>query len=35
MCDELDGLDATEKAALEGALDRCRALDERLAVAAV
>jgi hypothetical protein len=26
MSDEFDSLDATEKAALEGALDRCRAL---------
>jgi hypothetical protein len=26
MSDELDGLDATEKAGIEGALNRCRGL---------
>ena len=30
MSDEFDGLDATEKAAVEAALDRCRTLAAKL-----
>jgi hypothetical protein len=31
MSDEFDGLDATEKAGIEAALDRCRSLEAQIA----